>query len=289
MGSTIDAPFQSLTIVGFGLIGASLASALKARDPKVRIIGADLPSGLEQEAVVALTDERCDASQPAALEAAMAATEVTVLAAPVKVIERLLPSALRAARLVTDCGSTKRSIVRVAEQVGTARHFVPGHPMAGKPIGGAAAAVSDLFEKKRWLLCPEIADAGAVRRVRQLVDYVGASVVEMSAADHDRAVAVTSHAPQLFASVLAVQARRANAELAAGPAYVSATRVAGGNLSMWRDIFSTNADALSDVILDLAAELQRIGERLRADDVESVIQVLKTARDLRSSRGDSDN
>lgn len=289
MGNSADAPFQSLTIVGFGLIGASLAAAVKARDPKVRIIGADLPQALQAASVVALTDERCDANERAELEAAMAASELTVLAAPVKVIERQLPSALRAARLVTDCGSTKRSIVKVAEQTGSTGHFVPGHPMAGKPTGGAAAAVADLFEKKRWLLCPENADTGAVQRVAQLVNFVGATVVEMSAADHDRAVAVTSHAPQLFASVLAVQARRANAEVAAGPAYVSATRVAGGNLSMWRDIFSTNADALSEVILDLAAELQRIGERLRADDVEAVLQVLRTARDLRASRSDSDS
>lgn len=162
MGHGIDAPFQSLTIVGFGLIGASLAAALKARDPKVRIIGADLPAMLQLEAVASLTDERCDASDQLALEAAMAATEVTVLAAPVKVIERQLPTAIRCARLVTDCGSTKRSIVRVAEHSGPARHFVPGHPMAGKPIGGAAAAASDLFEKKRWILCPEGADRKSV-------------------------------------------------------------------------------------------------------------------------------
>jgi prephenate dehydrogenase len=289
MGNSTDAPFQSLTIVGFGLIGASLAAALKARDPKVRIIGADLPVALQHECVVSLTDERCDATHQATLEAAMAATELTVLAAPVKVIERQLPSALRSARLVTDCGSTKRTIVRIAEQNGGGRHFVPGHPMAGKPMGGAAAAVSDLFEKKRWILCPEGVDSGAVERVRQLVAYVGASVVEMSAADHDRAVAVTSHVPQLFASVLAAHARQANAEIAAGPAYVSATRVAGGNLSMWRDIFSTNADVLSEVILDLAAELQQIGEWLRADDIESVLQVLKTARDSKANRGESDS
>lgn len=289
MVNTADAPFESLTIVGFGLIGASLAAALRARDPKVRIVAADLPATLQQEAVMALTDERCDATDPVALEAAMGATELTVLAAPVKVIEQQLPTALRASKLITDCGSTKRSIVQRARLHGNFGHFVPGHPMAGKPIGGASAAVADLFEKKRWILCSESAEPSAVRRVRQLVEYVGAQLVEMSVADHDRAVALTSHAPQLFASVLAVQARRANAEVAAGPAYVSATRVAGGNLSMWRDIFSTNADMLSEVILDLAAELQRIGESLRAEDIEPVVQVLKTARDLRANRGEPDS
>lgn len=284
-----DAPLQSLTIVGFGLIGASLAAALKARDPKVRIVAADLPQALELDAVASLTDERCDAADVAALEAAMAGTEITVLAAPVKVIERCLPMALRAAPLVTDCGSTKRTIVQAAKQAGVWGHFVPGHPMAGRPVGGAAAATADLFEKKRWLLCPAAANPDAVGQVRRLVEYVGATVVEMDADAHDRAVAVTSHVPQLFASVLAVHARHANAEPAAGPAFVSATRVAGGNLSMWRDIFSTNADAVSEVILDLAAELQRLGESLRDKDVEAVVQVLKTARDLRGARSDGDN
>lgn len=101
-------------------------------------------------------------------------------------------------------------------------------------------------------------------------------------------MAVTSHVPQLFASALAVHARRVHAEVAAGPAFVSATRVAGGNLAMWRDIFSTNADAVSEVITDLAGELERIGRALRAGDVEAVVQVLKNARDLRGRSPDSD-
>ncbi len=274
-----DAPVRSLTIVGFGLIGASLAAAVKARDPKVHVVAADVAATLGLDAVVKLSDEQYDASQPASLEKAMMGTELTVLAAPVSVIEQHLPIALQAAKRVTDCGSTKRSIV---ERAGAAVHFVPGHPMAGRPTGGAAAATSDLFEKKRWILCPEGRDPTVVHLVRALVEYVGANAVEMAVQDHDLAVAVTSHVPQIFASVLAVHARKAHAEVAAGPAFVSATRVAGGNLAMWRDIFSTNADAVSEVILDLAAELQRIGDALALGDVEAVMQVLKTARDLRA-------
>lgn len=288
MGEMAKAPFESITIVGFGLIGASLAAAVKARDPNVRIVAADLPKAIEHEAVIALSDERCDASSDAALAAAMAASELTVLAAPVRVIERHLPIALRFAPLVTDCGSTKRTILERARGAGKHSHFVPGHPMAGRPIGGAGAATSDLFEKRRWILCPDGAEPNAVSRVKQLVEFVGAQLVEMDVGEHDRAVAVTSHAPQVFASVLTVLARRMNAERAAGPAFGSATRVAGGNLSMWRDIFSTNADAVADVILDLAAELRRVGEALRDDDIESVVEVLKNARDLRSGKTESE-
>jgi prephenate dehydrogenase len=279
-----DAPVRSLTIVGFGLIGASLAAALKARDPTVHVVAADVAEALSVDAVRDLSDERYDVGLPGALESAMRGTELTVLAAPVRVIEQQLPIALQVATRITDCGSTKRTIARAS----AAPLFVPGHPMAGRPTGGAAAATSDLFEKKRWLLCPEGRDADVVRFVRSVVEYVGAHVVEMSADDHDRAVAVTSHVPQLFASALAVHARRVHAEVAAGPAFVSATRVAGGNLAMWRDSFSTNADAVSEVITDLAGELERIGRALRAGDVEAVVQVLKNARDLRGRSPDSD-
>lgn len=280
-----DAPVRSLTIVGFGLIGASLAAALKARDATVHVVAADIADALNVDAVRKLSDERYDVTRPGALEAAMRGTELTVLAAPVRVIEQQLPIALEVATRITDCGSTKRTIAYSSD----APRFVPGHPMAGRPMGGAAAATSDLFEKKRWLLCPEGRDAEVVRFVRSVVEYVGANVVEMSVDDHDRAVAVTSHVPQIFASALAVHARRVHAEVAAGPAFVSATRVAGGNLAMWRDIFSTNADAVSEVITDLAAELERIGRALEAGDIEAVLQVLKNARDLRGRNTDPDS
>jgi prephenate dehydrogenase len=285
----VDAPFQSLTIVGFGLIGASLAAALKQRDPKVRVIAADLPAVLPNPAVIALSDERCDATDTVALETAMRRTELTVLAAPVRTIERLLPSAVAASAVVTDCGSTKRSIVRQVEQLSESGHFVPGHPMAGLPSGGAEAAVATLFEQRRWILCPSGVSPNVLQRVRQLVEFVGAQCIEMDADDHDRAVAVTSHVPQLFASVLAVYANRMNAEVAAGPGFTSATRVAGGNLAMWRDIFSSNADAVSQVILDLAADLERLGRALGQGELEPIAEVLKTARELRARAGRTGN
>lgn len=280
-----DAPFQSLTVVGFGLIGASLAAAIKQRDPKVHVVAADLPGVLSNPSVVALSDERCDATDPNALDAAMRRTELTVLAAPVRTIERLLPQALAASPVVTDCGSTKRTIVNRARLLGASEHFVPGHPMAGLPSGGADAAIPTLFEQRRWILCPEGVAPALLERVRQLVQFVGAVCVELGVDEHDRAVAVTSHVPQLFASVLAVYANRMNAEVAAGPGFNSATRVAGGNLAMWRDIFSSNADAVSEVILELAADLERLGQALGQGELEPIAEVLKTARELRSRAG----
>lgn len=293
-----DAPFQSLTIVGFGLIGASLAAALRQRDAKVRVVAADLPSVLTNKSVLALSDEQCDATDIKALTTVMRQTELTVLAAPVRTIEDLLPHALAASPMVTDCGSTKRTIVNRAKRLlgdaslnahATPGAFVPGHPMAGLPSGGADMATPSLFEQRRWILCPEGVSPQALGRVRRLVEFVGASCVEMDANEHDHAVAVTSHVPQLFASILAVYANRMGAEVAAGPGFMSATRVAGGNLAMWRDIFSSNADAVSDVILDLAEELERLGRSLAQGELEPIAEVLKTARELRAKGGSSGN
>lgn len=276
-----DAPFRSVTVVGFGLIGASLSLALKGRDPGVRVTAVDTAETLRTAAVSAIADACCDVADEHAVGRAMQDTELTVLAAPIRAIEAHLELALKSSPVVTDCGSTKRTIVERARSFSRHAHFVPGHPMAGRPQGGAGSAVAELFEQRRWILCPEGVDAQALARVERLVRYIGADCVQMNAADHDRAVAVTSHAPQVFASLLTVMAHRLQAEKAAGPGYLSATRVAGGNISMWRDIFSSNADALSDVILDLADELARAGRALRSNDVEQVIQVLKTAQELR--------
>lgn len=277
-------PVQSLTVIGFGLIGASVSLALKRRDPSVRVIAVDLEETLQSSAVRAIADECCNVADTGDVVRAMRTSELTVLAAPVRAIESHLELALVHAPLVTDCGSTKRRIVERAREFARFDHFVPGHPMAGRPLGGAESATADLFEQRRWILCPEGVNALALHRVRELVEYLGAECVQMNAADHDRAVALTSHAPQVFASVLTVMAHRLNAEAAAGPGYLSATRVAGGNVSMWRDIFSSNADAVSQVILDLAEELKRAGQALQRQDVEQVIQVLKTAQELRGSK-----
>src|SRR5207237_479272 len=108
------------------------------------------------------------------------------------------------AQVITDCGSTKRSICARVAGLPRARRFVPSHPMAGGPEGGSGLARADLFEGQTWLICPENADPDALERVEELVGLVGAKSVHISVAAHDRAVAFTSHAPQLLASALSV-------------------------------------------------------------------------------------
>jgi prephenate dehydrogenase len=265
---------EQLTICGVGLIGGSLA--LAARRAGVRqIVGIEL-NPLAQPANV--VDSWVDAADANAVTEALSKAQLTVLAVPVGVSLQLLPRALAGASVVTDCGSTKRAIVERAAAEKHRSRFVPGHPMAGHPEGGVANARADLFAGRRWILCTEGADADAVALVEGLVRALGAEPVLLDAEAHDRAVALTSHVPQLMASALAVLSAEQDAGAAAGPAFASATRVAGGAESMWRDIFETNPDAVASALKRLGSELDAVAKGLEQGDARQALELLARAR-----------
>jgi len=274
---------KRLAIFGFGLIGASIAAAVRKAAPEIQLAAIDLPRAIATREVRALTDEQIDSGDRAGVLSAVAAADLCILAAPVSVIRSELPALLDVAQVVTDCGSTKRSIAAAVADSSRARRFVPGHPMAGGPEGGAGLARADLFEGQTWLICPEHSDPDAVARVEALIDLVGAQCVRLSLEAHDRAVAYTSHAPQLVASALSVLASSADALAAAGPAYRATTRSAGGAEIMWRDIFAANADEISVVLEQLASELQRVAQGLQASppDSSAALSLLARARSTR--------
>lgn len=277
---------EQLTVCGVGLMGGSLALAVKERGLARRVVGVDL---WEQPPPAGVVDEAVSGRDEAACRRAIEGAELTVLAMPVSAIRRLLPSALTAAAVkggvVTDCGSTKRALTQsVQSHPGRAR-FVPGHPMAGHPEGGLANARADLFVGRRWLLCPEdVSASDALEQVVALVRAVGADPVVLDAEEHDRSVALTSHVPQLLASSLAVLVAEAGADAAAGPAFASATRVAGGAEAMWRDIFTSNSDAVALALGRLGARLEEVARALEQDppDAEVALRLLAKARALRA-------
>ncbi|HEV8551684.1 MAG TPA: prephenate dehydrogenase/arogenate dehydrogenase family protein, partial [Polyangiaceae bacterium] len=209
--------------------------------------------------------------------------DLVLLAAPVQSIVELVPRALESARLVTDCGSTKGAVVRAAEASPRRGRFVAGHPMAGAPEGGIELAQPGLFRNRRWLLCPEGSDEDAVATVEALVRRLGAEPFRLSAGEHDRAVALTSHATQIVASALAAVALEAGAEITAGPAFEGATRVAGGPEAMWGDIVATNAGAIADGLAALESELSAVRRGLTQPipDRGPALALLARARRLR--------
>ncbi len=266
-------------VFGLGLIGGSLAAAIRERGLGT-VTAVDRAEVLQSERAAALAERRVDVADAAAVAAALRGAELVVLATPVSSILATLPAAVAAGAVVTDCGSTKRAIARCAAAQARGARFVPGHPMAGAPVGGLANARADLFSGRRWILCPERSDEEAVAVVERLALAVGGQVVRMTAAEHDRAVAMTSHVPQLLASALAVLGARRSALAGAGPAFLDATERAGGGEAMWRDVFGTNADEVATALWDLTQEIEVVAAGLGrpVPDLEPALRLLERAR-----------
>jgi prephenate dehydrogenase len=275
---------SSIAVFGFGLIGASVALAARARWPALRVTAIDRATVLGSPKARAAADQWVDSENAAERRRAFAAADLSILAAPLAAMEAILPEALDACPVVTDCGSTKRSMLSVAAQHTRRSRFVAGHPMAGKPSGGVELADAQLFAERAWILCSQDASEEAALVVKQFVEGLGAIVTQMAADQHDRAMALTSHVPQLLASALLVLAERnAVPQPARGPGFESSTRVAGGPTQIWHDIFARNADHITAHLDGLIAELQQVAQTLRGDPVNPALadQLLAEARRLR--------
>ena len=271
---------MKVTVIGLGLLGGSFALGLRELEPEVRVTGVDIAEVLARPAARRAADELVLASDAQAVDAAVAAADLTLLAAPVRRIVALVPRVLAVARVLTDCGSTKGAIVEAARASPRRGRFVPGHPMAGAPWGGIELASPELFRGRRWLLCADGADPDAFETVETIVRRLGADPVRIDADVHDRAVALTSHATQLVASALAAVAAEQGAEVTAGPAFEGATRVAGGPPEMWGDILCTNAGDIERALAALVDELEAVRRGLRAEpaDIEPALALLARAR-----------
>ncbi len=243
-------------VIGLGLIGGSLARAL--RGAGWRVVGHDRPAVLRAAAAAGAID----VASPR-LADAVAPADVVVLAASPRVNRRLLAAAARALRpdaVLTDVGSVKRGICAEARRRSLAR-FVGGHPMAGRESSGFAASTADLFRGRWWILTPAPETApGAVRALRALVRAAGARPIVMTPAEHDRVVAFLSHVPQVLSWALLAAARSdrvASRRLeVAGPAFRDMTRLARSPRPLWREILGENASEVRRALAALRAALR---------------------------------
>jgi len=273
---------KQVTILGFGLIGGSLGLAVRRRT-NWRVVGVNRRSVAHVAIAREAAHELIDASDPAAATQAVAASDLTVIAMPVGAIVDQVGDLLEVGRVVTDCGSTKRTVVSAASKHPGRPRFVAGHPMAGRQMSGIEHALPELFVDATWILCPAGSDPDAVATVEELIHVVGAKILRMTAEEHDRAVAMTSHVPQVLASLLRALAERRGATATAGTGFSGLTRTAGGAESMWRDIFASNADNIAAALREVSAELEALASGLarEAPDLEATLQLLAEARSLR--------
>jgi len=278
---------KHLVVIGTGLIGGSLALALRRAGAVERVTGVGRNrENLETAQRLGIID---DWSHDVAK--AVVGADMVLLAVPMgayaSVLEDLADS-LSVDAVVTDAGSTKQSAVdAVAASRVSASRFVPAHPIAGTEASGSAAAFAELFQNKLCVLTPdETTDADALAKVEHMWKLAGARLKTMSAAEHDDVLASVSHLPHLaaFALVNAVRNSAGGAhdpfEFAAG-GFRDFTRIASSSPEMWRDIALNNRQAMLDKLRAFQSELSRLEDAILKNDGQQLLDEFKAAKAAR--------
>ena len=277
--------FQRIAIVGFGLIGGSIALAVRERFAKGLIIAVDRKDVLESAM-------RIHAADVAADDLVMAAeADLVILAAPVRqniAVLRELAGHVTGEAIVTDVGSTKRQVVEAAQGLPERLTFIGGHPLAGAAVGGLRAARADLFQQRPWILTPTVADDDPqLRRLGTFVEGLGARVEVMSPAEHDLLLAHLSHLPQITISALMhVIGGHAGADGLAlsGRGLRDTTRLASSPADIWSDIVATNRDYIERALDDLITVLQRLRDDERLGELQRIFESAARWKEALESR-----
>lgn len=275
--------FQQITILGPGLLGASLALALKERGLCQRVHAWSRRSETRAQAI---RSDWCDAVFDDAAEASIG-SELVVVCTPVETILPILEqiaSSLAPETLVTDVGSTKSLICREARGVKDGLNFIGSHPMAGSEQTGMAHARSDLFEDAACILTPiEGALDTQIVRLHELWEAIGMRVVTTSPEKHDEIVAHISHLPHLLASVLCsyLAGQEPGWKQLAGSGLRDTTRVASGDPTLWKQILEQNREEVLRAIDGFEAELHALKTALLDKDTPGLVTRLNRGKSFR--------
>lgn len=279
--------FQDILIIGMGLIGGSLALALKKAGYRGRIRGYDLSkdSLLEAEVMGAI-DTGYESLQEAVKD-----TDLIIMAVPVGHyvdIFREIAAYLSENVVITDVGSVKGYVEEVATKYLPQNiQFLGGHPMAGSEKGGIRAATPFLFQNAYYFLTPnKDTNRETIEGVEELIKMLGAFPVIVEAYEHDRIVAQISHMPHLVAVLLSnLLEKRNNIQCMpfVGGGFRDTTRIASGNPRMWRDIFFFNKKEILAGIDTLEEMLQEFKYKLLENQEEGVLKTLQRAKEIRDS------
>jgi len=273
---------RKVAILGVGLIGASLAAALSRAKQGWHLAGYSPGDDAQVARALGYLDTACATVGEAVEHAAF-----VVVAAPVPAMPSLfaqMREALDAQAIVTDCGSTKRSVIEAARAgLGDAfLRFVPGHPIAGSEHSGAQAADPDLFRGRRWLLCPvDATPAQHCAAVTRLLEPTGALVETLDPLLHDRLFAEVSHWPHAVA--FALSAAIAGHDLAeraleySGAGLRDTTRIGASSPTLWADILLDNREACLQSAQRFRERVDEIEAALRDGDRATLVQLLSAA------------
>ena len=282
--------FQRVALIGLGLIGSSLARAIKRHGLAGEIVGHARSKETREVALGLGFIDRAAVTAAAAVKGA----DLVVIAVPVGVtgaIAQEIAPALGAGAIVTDVGSVKGAVVdAVGPHIPEGVHFVPAHPVAGTEKSGPDAGFAELFEG-RWCIItpPPGTDAEAVTRVCSLWRAVGSEVDTMDPHHHDMVLAITSHLPHLIAYTIVGTAtdledhlQREVIKFAAG-GFRDFTRIAASDPVMWRDVFLANKDAVLEMLGRFDADLTALQRAIRYGDGAALEEIFKRTRAIRRS------
>ena len=282
--------FDRVALIGFGLIGSSLARALRRDSPSTSIVAcARRSETLATVRRLDLADETTDDPATAAADA-----DLVVIATPLSAyaeIGRRIAPALRPGAILTDVGSVKQAVIRdLQPHLPPGVHFVPGHPVAGTEHSGPEAGFAELFHG-RWCILialPETAPE-AVARVGRMWERLGMRVVTMSADHHDKVLAVTSHLPHLIAYTIVGTATDLEDSLKSEVIEFSAsgfrdfTRIAASDPVMWRDIFLNNREAVLEILQRFNEDLTALQRAIRWGEGDKLEDLFTRTRTIRRS------
>ncbi len=281
------AEYDTVAIVGVGLIGGSIGLALRERRLAQRIIGVGRrQANLDVARQVGAIDHGVTSLATGVSEAQLVVVSTPVDTIAEKVIQAA--AACPAASLITDAGSTKEAIVSAVDAGLAGRRsgprFVGSHPLAGDHRTGAAHARGDLFDGRTVVVTPtQLTRPAAETEVYGFWQSLGAEVRTMTPVEHDAALATTSHLPHLVAAALAAATPHELLPLAAS-GWRDTTRVAGGDPQLWQPIFAANRQHVLDSLDRLNQVLASIRENLEQGDYESLALVLQQAAKTKQDR-----
>ena len=248
------------TSIGLGLVQRGIAVEMEDSDPSAQALARDLTGG------VVVVDP-----------------ELVIFALPTSGLSQVIQSEIDINPQSTfmDVGSVKNEVVlQVKTFSGLSTRFLPTHPMAGREIGGASSARADLFQGRSWILTPEPDCAPESKNlVLELITLLGATPIELSALDHDAAVAKISHLPQIAASLVAKQLAGTPAEWMelAGQGLRDTTRIAGSDEKLWKEIIYSNRAEISELLISLQDDLIQMIKSL--DDPAKIAELIAAGRD----------
>lgn len=278
---------ERLAVIGVGLIGGSLARALRAAGAVNEIVGCgrgreNLEKAVEFGVIDRYTHDVGEAVDGA--DMVFVAVPLGAMASTFAAMkDRLTPGAI-----ITDGGSAKGSVVKDCRAVfgNSLSGFVPGHPIAGTENSGVEASFAELYQNRRIILTPvEETTQEAVKKVETMWRLCGADVTCMSVEHHDEVLAATSHLPHMlaFSLVDSLARMKENDEIfryAAG-GFRDFTRIASSNPVMWRDICIANREALSEMMERYSTEMAELAETIRQGDGDHLLEIFERAKDAR--------